>query len=200
MGRAKYSGTDTFPHAMAITEGRVSEIVQEALTAHAAAVETRMSEMVQEAMTTHAATIENQVGIILTGVKSALASEINTQIARANELSTQPTTQSDKLTEACALAHNRINQQVNEVNTLRVQLGEKFDEIDTKQTLLSERITAFDTQMEAQKKKISDDLTGVFKTMNGLLQSTCGELVEELKGEFASTRKYIDSVEKIISE
>ena len=144
----------------------------------AAITETRVAEIVQAALTSHAATVESQVGMILAGVKSELANEINTQIARANELSTQLTTQSDNLTEACRMAHERINQQVNEVNTLRAQLGEKFSDIDTKQTLLGERIAAFDSQMEVQKKKISDDLTTVFNTMNGLLQSTCGELVE----------------------
>ena len=166
----------------------------------AAITEARVAEIVQAALVSHAATVENQVGIILAGVKNELATEINTQIARANELSTQLTTQSDKLTEACRMAHERVDQQVVEVNSLRVQLGEKFSDIDAKQTLLSERIVAFDGQMEVQKKKISDDLTAVFNTMNGLLQSTCGQLVEQLKTEFASTRSYIDSVEKRISE
>ena len=134
-----------------------------------AVTEARVLEIVQAALVTHAATVESQVGSILAGVKQELSSEINTQIARAAELSAQLKSEGENVKEATRIAHARVDQQVNEVNLLRVQLGEKFDEFDAKHTDLVARLIAFDAQVEAQRKKSGDELTAAFNTMTSLL-------------------------------
>ena len=65
-----------------------------------AVTEARVIEIVQTALVTHAATVESQVGSILAGVKQELSSEINTQIARAAELSTQLKSDGENVKEA----------------------------------------------------------------------------------------------------
>ena len=166
---------------MAFTEERAREIMQEMITASNAAVQA-------------------QVGTILSGVKQEITQELANQIAKADDLAQKLVANAEAVTTASHDAHQRIDSQVVQANErsqqtfveferLRLQLGEKFDEIDGKHSDLMQRLAAFDQEI-AEKQSAT-----VVK-----LESSYSELVVKLQEEFANTKRYIDHVEKRITE
>ena len=146
------------------------------------------------------AAVQAQVGTILSGVKQEITQELANQIAKADDLAQKLVANAEAVTTASRDAHQRIDSQVVQANErsqqtfveferLRLQLGEKFDEIDGKHSDLMQRLAAFDQEI-AEKQSAT-----VVK-----LESSYSELVVKLQEEFANTKRYIDHVEKRITE